>query len=95
MRIFVLAACVLFFLAVLWGPALYLTRKYMLRGVIGLWPWLRFVLPAQLVATIVLTIWGDFTGRWDLAPIVVVSTLAASAVGAALVAVLQLTRRRI
>jgi len=94
MRMFVLAAAVLLFLAVLWGPVLYLANRFLARGVHGLYGWLRALLPAQLVTAIVLTVAADHTGRWDLGTVMAAVTLAVSAAGMAAISLRALMPRR-
>lgn len=94
MRIFILAAAVLVFLAVLWGPVLYLANRFLAQGVFGLYSWLRALLPAQLVSTIVLTVAADYTDLWDLGTVMAAVTLAVSAGGMAVISLRALMLRR-
>lgn len=93
MRLFILAAAVLVFLAVLWGPVLYLANRFLAQGVHGLYSWLRALLPAQLVSAIVLTVAADYTGRWDLGTVMAAVTLAISAAGVAAISLRALMLR--
>ena len=94
MRLVILALAVLVFLTVLWGPVLYLANRFLAQGVHGLYGLLRRLLPAQLVAAIVLTVAGDYAERWDLGVVIAAATLAASAAGAAILTVRRLMPRR-
>jgi hypothetical protein len=94
MRMVVLALAVLVFLAVLWGPALYLARRGPARSVYGSYGLLRRLLPAQLVAAIVLTVAADYTERWDLGMVIAAVTVAVSAGGAAIMSLRRLMPRR-
>lgn len=90
MRIFILAAAVLVFLIVLWGPVLYLANRFLAQGVYGQYGLLRRLLPAQLVAAIVLTVAADYMERWDLGVVIAAVTLAVSAGGAAIISLRRL-----
>jgi hypothetical protein len=94
MRMVVLAVAVLVFLAVLWGPVLYLANRCLAHGVYGAYGLLRRLLPAQLVAAIALTVAVDYTERWDLGMVIAAVTLAVSAGGAAVIALRRLAQRR-
>lgn len=94
MRLLILAAAVLVFLTVLWGPVLYLANRFLARGVFGLYGWLRALLPAQLVTAIVLTVAADYTERWDLGMVLAIITLAVSAIGMALISLRAWVLRR-
>ncbi len=94
MRIVVLACAVLVFLAVLWGPVLYLANRFLAQGAYGQYGLLRRLLPAQLVAAIVLTVAGDYAERWELGPVIAAATLSASAAGAAIITLRRLLERR-
>ncbi|MRV74255.1 hypothetical protein GJ700_21340 [Duganella sp. FT92W] len=94
MRIVILALAVLAFLAVLWGPVIWLANRYLAQGVYGQYGLLRKLLPGQLVAAIVLTVAADFTDRWDLGTVIGAVTLAVSAGGAAILSLRRLMPRR-
>jgi hypothetical protein len=93
MRVVILAVAVLAFLTVLWGPVLYLANRFLAQGVYGLYGLLRRLLPAQLVAAIVLTMAADYTDRWDLGTVIAAATLAVSAGGAAILSLRRLMYR--
>lgn len=93
MRIVILAVAVLAFLTVLWGPVLYLANRFLAQGVYGLYGLLRRLLPAQLVAAIVLTVAADCMDRWSLGTVIAAVTLAVSASGAAVISVRRLMFR--
>ena len=75
----VMAATYLF---ILWGPAYYTARKYLRAGHPSAFRALRFMLPAQVVATVSLSFAADAVGWSNPAGWLVAFTLASSAVGA-------------
>lgn len=93
MRLVIMAVAVLVFLAVLWGPVLYLAHRFLAQGVYGLYGLLRGLLPAQLVAAVVLMAAADYTGRWALGTVMAAVTLAVSAGGAAVISLRRLMLR--
>jgi hypothetical protein len=88
MRIVLILVAVLAFLIALWGPPLMVARKFWLREN----PWafrnLRFVLPAQLVAAVVLAFAAEFSGLKNPAAIMAATTLLVGMLGAGLLALL-------
>jgi hypothetical protein len=88
MRIILILVAVLAFLLALWGPPLVVARKFWLREN----PWafrnLRFVLPAQLVAAVVLAFSAEFSGLKNPAAIMAATTLLVGMLGAGLLALL-------
>jgi hypothetical protein len=88
MRIILILVAVLAFLLALWGPPLMVARKFWLREN----PWafrnLRFVLPAQLVAAVVLAFAAEFSGLKNPAAIMAGTTLLVGMLGAGLLALL-------
>jgi hypothetical protein len=88
MRIILILVAVLAFLLALWGPPLMVARKFWLREN----PWafrnLRFVLPAQLVAAVVLAFAAEFSGLKNPAAIMAGTTLLVGLLGAGLLALL-------
>jgi hypothetical protein len=88
MRIVLILVAVLAFLIALWGPPLMVARKFWLREI----PWafrnLRFVLPAQLVAAVVLAFAAEFSGLKNPAAIMAATTLLVGMLGAGLLALL-------
>jgi hypothetical protein len=94
MRIILILVAVLAFLLALWGPPLVVARKFWLREN----PWafrnLRFVLPAQLVAAVVLAFAAEFSGLKNPAAIMAATTLLVGMLGAGLLALLAVWRAR-
>ena len=70
------------YLFLLWGPAYYTARKYLRAGYPSAFRALRFILPAQVVATVSLSFAAEEFGLPNPAGLLVAFTLASSAAGA-------------
>lgn len=88
MRILIAAFAALVFLGVLWGPAFVVALRYWRRGDARAFRQLRFLYPAQLIATVSLAFAADLLGMRNPAALAVASTLCVSAAGAAALALL-------
>jgi hypothetical protein len=82
MRILLIAFAVLVFLGVLWGPPLVVARKFWLRNNSYAFRQLRFVLPAQLMAAVVLAFTAEVLGLRQPAALMAGVTVAVGALGA-------------
>ncbi|MGV7206698.1 hypothetical protein ACLB1G_02460 [Oxalobacteraceae bacterium A2-2] len=83
MRIVLAAMVAVLYLCLLWGPALWLARRRWRRGDYRVLGRLRVLLPAQLVATVVLAVAADAAGLHNPAGIIAALSVAASLLGAA------------
>lgn len=82
MRILQLILFVAIFLAVLCGPVVLVARNLHRRGYPGARRWLRIIVPAQLVVALGTIVLADEFGQHALPLLIVVATVATSAVGA-------------
>lgn len=78
MKILFAACLAAAYLSILWGPAFLVARRYPLA-----WRALRFIWPAQLVATFALLFIADAIGLQNPAGLFVAATAASSVAGAA------------
>lgn len=83
MRILQMILFVAVFLAVLCGPVVLAARKLERRGFPGARRWLRVIVPAQLVLALGAIVLADELGEHALPLLIVVTTIATSALGAA------------
>lgn len=90
MRLLLILVAVLAFVLALWGPPLMVARHYWLRGN----PWafrnLRFVLPAQLLAAVVLAFAAEVHGMPNPAAVMAGCTILVGLLGAGLLALLAI-----
>ncbi|MYM88379.1 hypothetical protein GTP91_14495 [Rugamonas sp. FT82W] len=94
MRILIAAFAALLFLGVLWGPAFAVALRYWRRGDARAFRQLRFLYPAQLIATVSLAFAADALGLRNPAALAAASTVCVSLAGAgALAALLSLSFR--
>jgi hypothetical protein len=89
MRILQLILFVAVFLAVLCGPAVLVSRNLVRRGYPGARRWLRVIVPAQLVGALGTIVLADEYGQHALPTLIVVTTIAASALGAAVLSLMR------
>ncbi|CAN7295027.1 hypothetical protein [Duganella sp. Dugasp56] len=82
MRILLSAFAALVFLGVLWGPAFAVALKFWRRGDARAFRQLRFLCPAQLIATVSLAFAADLLGLRNPAALVAASTVCTSLLGA-------------
>lgn len=82
MRILQMILFVAVFLAVLCGPVVLAARKLERRGFPGARRWLRVIVPAQLVVALGTIVLADEYGQHALPTLIVVATIATSALGA-------------
>ncbi|GJI95268.1 hypothetical protein RugamoR57_19860 [Duganella caerulea] len=88
MRLLIAAFAALVFLGVLWGPAFAVALRYWRRGDARAFRQLRFLYPAQLIATVSLAFAADLLGLRNPAALAAASTLCVSAAGAGALAIL-------
>ena len=89
MKAVLIVVLVALYLCLLWGPALWVGRKLWRAGHAAALLHLRKVLPAQLVATVVLLLVADAAGLQNPIGLLIAITLAVSIAGAALYAVMM------
>ncbi|MBB3224653.1 hypothetical protein [Pseudoduganella umbonata] len=83
MRILQLILFIAVFLAVLCGPVVAVSRGLVRRGFPGARRWLRVIVPAQLIVALGTIVLADEFGQHSLPTLIVVTTIATSALGAA------------
>jgi hypothetical protein len=83
MRILQLILFVAVFLAVLCGPVVLVARNLVRRGYPGARRWLRVIVPAQLIVALGTIVLADEYGQHALPTLIVLTTIATSALGAA------------
>ena len=88
MRLLIAVFAALLFLGVLWGPAFAVALRYWRRGDARAFRQLRFLYPAQLIATVSLAFAADLLGLRNPAALAAASTVCASLAGAAGLALL-------
>jgi hypothetical protein len=88
MRILLSAFAALVFLGVLWGPAFAVALRFWRRGDARAFRQLRFLYPAQLIATVSLAFAADLLGLRNPAALVAASAVCTSLLGAGALAVL-------
>ena len=88
MRILIAVFAALLFLGVLWGPAFAVALRYWRRGDARAFRQLRFLYPAQLIATVSLAFAADLLGLRNPAALAVASTVCVSLAGAGALALL-------
>jgi hypothetical protein len=89
LKILLLAILAAAFLFILWGPAFLVARRFRRSGDAAAFRWLRFIWPAQLIATLALVVLADAAGLGNPAGLLVAATLLVSIAGAAAFAVLR------
>ncbi|WP_338770838.1 hypothetical protein [Massilia sp. METH4] len=89
MRILQLILFVAVFLAVLCGPVVLAARKLNRRGYPGALRWLRVIVPAQLIVSLGTIVLADEYGQHALPTLIVITTIATSALGAAVLWVMR------
>ncbi|MCU6500973.1 hypothetical protein LPN04_24525 [Rugamonas sp. A1-17] len=88
MRLLIAAFAALVFLGVLWGPAFAVALRYWRRGDARAFRQLRFLYPAQLIATVSLAFAADLLGLRNPAALAAASTVCVSVAGAGALAIL-------
>ncbi len=88
MRILIAVFAALLFFGVLWGPAFAIALRYWRRGHARAFRQLRFLYPAQLIATVSLAFAADLLGLRNPAALAAASTVCVSAAGAGALALL-------
>ena len=88
MRILIAVFAALVFLGVLWGPAFAIALRYWRRGDARAFRQLRFLYPAQLIATVSLAFAADLLGLRNPAALAAASTVCVSLAGAGALALL-------
>ncbi|GJJ00406.1 hypothetical protein RugamoR64_09440 [Duganella rhizosphaerae] len=88
MRILIAVFAALLFLGVLWGPAFAIALRYWRRGDARAFRQLRFLYPAQLIATVSLAFAADLLGLRNPAALAAASTVCVSLAGAGALALL-------
>ncbi|MQA20640.1 hypothetical protein [Rugamonas rivuli] len=86
MRLLIAAFAALVFLGVLWGPAFAVALRYWRRGEARAFRQLRFLYPAQLIATVALAFTADLLGMRHPAALAAASTVCVSLAGAGFLA---------
>ncbi|MET0265312.1 MAG: hypothetical protein ABW202_06845 [Duganella sp.] len=93
MRLLLIILATLVFIVVQWGPVLWVARRQWLRGDPGAWRQLRFLMPAQLLATVALAFGADVLGMRNPAALFAGAALVVSAAGAGGLALYYRLRR--
>ena len=88
MRLLIAAFAALVFLGVLWGPAFAVALRYWRRGDAQAFRQLRFLYPAQLIATVSLAFLADLLGLRNPAALAAACTVCVSVLGSGLLALL-------
>ncbi|KQQ33717.1 hypothetical protein ASF61_11770 [Duganella sp. Leaf126] len=94
MRLLLIVLATLVFIVVQWGPVLYVARQQWLRGDPYSFRQLRFLMPAQLLATVSLAVAADLLGLRNPAALFAGATAVVSAAGAGALALYYRFRRR-
>ena len=82
MRVLIAALAALVFFGVLWGPAFAVALRHWRRGNGRAFSQLRFLYPAQLIATVSLAFGADLLGLRNPAALAAASTVCVSLIGA-------------
>jgi hypothetical protein len=93
MRLLLIAFATLVFLGVLWGPAFALALRYWRRGDARAFGSLRYLCPAQLLATVALAFGADAFGYRQPAAVLAGITLCVGVCGALLLFLARCVRR--
>ena len=88
MRILIAVFAALLFLGVLWGPAFAIALRSWRRGNARAFRQLRFLWPAQLIATVSLAFAADLLGLRNPAALAAASTVCVSLAGAGALALM-------
>ena len=94
MRLVLIVLATLVFIVVQWGPVLYVARRQWLRGDPYSFRQLRFMMPAQLLATVALAFTADLLGMRNPAALFAGATVVVGAAGAAALALYYKLKRR-
>jgi hypothetical protein len=94
MRLLLIAIAVLAFIGVLWGPVTYVAWRLWQRGDASVFPQLRFMLPAQLMAAVALAFTADVLGMRNPPALFAASTVIVSACGTGALALARYIARR-
>jgi len=94
MRLVLIILATLVFIVVQWGPVLYVARRQWLRGDPYSFRQLRFMMPAQLLATVSLAFTADLLGMRNPAALFAGATIVVSAAGAGALALYYRIKRR-
>lgn len=93
MRLLLIVLATLVFIVVQWGPVLYVARRQWLRGDPYSFRQLRYVMPAQLLATVALAFTADLLGLRNPAALFAGAAIVVSATGAGALALYYRLRR--
>lgn len=94
MRLLLIVLATLVFSVVQWGPVLYVARRQWLRGDPYSLRQLRFIMPAQLLATVSLAFTADLLGMRNPAALFAGAAIVVSAAGAGALALYYKLKRR-
>lgn len=94
MRLLLIALATLVFIVVQWGPVLYVARQQWLHGDPSSVRQLRFLMPAQLLATVALAFTADLLGMRNPAALFAGATVVVSAAGAGALALYYRFKRQ-
>ena len=94
MRLLLIILATLVFIIVQWGPVLYVARRQWLRGDPYSFRQLRFIMPAQLLATVSLAFAADLLCMRNPAALFAGAAIVVSAVGAGALALYYQFKRR-
>jgi hypothetical protein len=94
MRLLLIILATLVFIVVQWGPVLYVARQQWLRGDPYSFRQLRFLMPAQLLATVALAFTADFLGMRNPAALFAGAAIVVSAAGAGALALYYKIKRK-